>query len=265
MAPVLLASPERLVGSPELLDGPVADPALLRGSLSDLARVNRLLGGVALSRAALLRLVPELARPAGSGAPTGPVRLLDVGTGGAELPAALLDWAERRGVQLLVEAVDLRPEIVAVARERHGGRPGLTLAVADALALPYPDRAFDVVHASLFTHHFDPPDLVRVLAGLGRVTSRGVIVNDLDRARRWYLLARLVTTLFTGNPITRHDGPLSTRRAYRPAELARLAERAGLVETARIGGLLGYRYALVLRPATNPGATGWPAGAYRST
>ena len=28
--------------------------------------------------------------------------------------------------------------------------------------------------------------------------------------------------------MTRHDGPLSVRRAYTPAELARLAGRAGL-------------------------------------
>ena len=57
--------------------------------------------------------------------------------------------------------------------------------------------------------------------------------------------------LLTRNAVTRHDGPLSVRRAYRPAELAVLATRVALTPAARFDGLLGHRYALVLVPAAD--------------
>jgi 3-oxoacyl-(acyl-carrier-protein) synthase len=40
---------KRLAGTPELLDGPLDDPAALGGDVRDLRRINRWLGGVALS------------------------------------------------------------------------------------------------------------------------------------------------------------------------------------------------------------------------
>ena len=43
----------RLADTPELLDGPLDDPVALADNLRDLRRVNRHLGGIALSRRAL--------------------------------------------------------------------------------------------------------------------------------------------------------------------------------------------------------------------
>ena len=73
-----------------------------------------------------------------------------------------------------------------------------------------------------------------------RVARRGVIVNDLVRGWFGYLGAWLLTRVLSDNPLTRHDGPLSVRRAYTPVEMARLAERAGLGPVV-FSGLLGYR------------------------
>ena len=55
-----------------------------------------------------------------------------------------------------------------------------------------------------------------------------VVVNDLLRDRLSLGLVWLATRLLGCHPISRHDGPLSVRRAYTPAELARLAIRAGV-------------------------------------
>jgi ubiquinone/menaquinone biosynthesis C-methylase UbiE len=245
----------RLSHETELLDGPLEDRSALRASLRDLGRVNRWLGGAALSRSALIRL----ATGAHYGPRVGrhpwrerPLRLLDVVTGGADIPASLLDWAEQRGIGLEVVAIDSRPEIVDVALERSARRRGLHVRVADALALPYPDNAFEVAHTSLTTHHFEPDELVRCLEELRRVSRLGVIVNDLDRNRVAWLGAWVLSHLFTRSPLTRHDAAVSVKRAYRPSEIARLAAEAGLVEAARIRGFVGYRYALAFVSAGPP-------------
>ncbi|MBA3778382.1 MAG: methyltransferase domain-containing protein [Chloroflexi bacterium] len=249
----------RLDHEEELLDGPLPDPAVLAESLRDLRRVNRWLGGVALSRSALIRLMtgahygPRPNRPTGRAMP---FRLLDVGTGGADIPLALLDWAGAHRRELEIVAVDQRPEMIAIAAEVARGHPRLALGVADGRSLSYSADAFDVAHTSLVAHHLDPAALAALLAELRRVSRLGVIVNDLDRGRLAWFLAVLLSRIFTRNPLTRHDGPLSVRRAYHPWEIAQIAASVGLIEVTRIRGFLGHRYALVFvrRSSGEPGA-----------
>src|SRR4051794_27746824 len=141
----------RLAGAHELLDGDLDDPAVLRGNLRDLARINRWMGGTAASRRALDRLL---------GARTAPHTLLDVGTGGADIPLALLDAARRGGRTLRVTGVASRAEVLDAARAtdpRVATTADLELVQTDGRSLPWPDRSFDVVHASLLVHHLDPP------------------------------------------------------------------------------------------------------------
>jgi ubiquinone/menaquinone biosynthesis C-methylase UbiE len=236
----------RLAGHPELIDGALHDDALVREMLRDLRRVNRWLGGTALSRSALLRLLQHSGVPRDLTARARPLRILDVGTGAADIPVDLLRWGARQGISLEIEAIDSRSEIISAARRDLGAIPGLSLRVADALSLPDADGSFDVAHTSLLAHHLEPDALERALRELSRVSAVGVIVNDLDRTMLALAGAWLLTHVFTRNPLTRHDGPLSVRRAYRPSELRRIAASAGLVDVYLARGVVGYRYAMAL-------------------
>ena len=228
---------ERLADTPELMDGPL-DATVLAGNLRDLVRVNRWLGGTRLSARALERLLPR-----GAAA----VTVLDVGTGAADIPTSLIDRFATHGTTLTVHAIDERQEMVAAARARVGDRADLTLGLtAGGELLPYPDDTFDVVHCSLVLHHLEPDEAVGLLRESARVGRCGVVVNDLDRAAHLYIGAWLLGHLVTGNRYTRHDAPLSVRRAYRPAEVELMAAEAGLEQVARIGGFMGHRYALAL-------------------
>lgn len=250
----------RLEGAAELLDGSLAREERV-GELRDLARVNRWLGGTALTRSALVRLVSGRHQGRRRLLPRGPLplRLLDVGTGGADIPAELLAWAGRHGLALEIDALD-RQETIDAARTMSGEVPGLKLVVGDALVLPYPDASFDVVHASLVTHHLDAQPLRSLLEEMRRVSRAAVIVNDLDRGRRWLACAILLSRLFTSSPVSRHDGPMSVRRAYHPWELAQLASRSGLLEIARVRGFLGHRYALLFAVPERSDAQGVVCG-----
>jgi 2-polyprenyl-3-methyl-5-hydroxy-6-metoxy-1,4-benzoquinol methylase len=231
----------RLEGATELLDGPL-DRETLRGNLRDLARINAWLGGAALSRRAIVPF---------SRGPGEKVRVLDVGTGAADIPLYLFRSTAYRGLGLHFEAIDVRPEIVEIARHtvrRHRVEVRLGRLEDEAA------NAYDVVHCSLVLHHLDPEDAVAFLAEMARVASRAVIVNDLDRAERWLLAAKLLTRLTTRNRYTRNDAPLSVQRAYRPDELVQLAARAGLVEESRRWTFPRYRYALTFRHAATPSA-----------
>ena len=101
----LRAAMDRLTDVPEFLDGPLDDPAALAGNLRDLRRVNRWLGGVSLTSAGVAALAAHRRD----------LTLLDVGTGGADIPVGLLAEAARSGRRLHVVGTDSRPEVLAAA------------------------------------------------------------------------------------------------------------------------------------------------------
>jgi ubiquinone/menaquinone biosynthesis C-methylase UbiE len=228
---------ERRTDAAELLDGPLDDQAALVGNLRDLGRINRRLGGAALTAAAIEALAAH----------RDDLTLLDVGTGAADIPLDLIARAERRGRRLHAVGVDSRPEVLSAALSLHPTmttRHGLELHVGDGRALRYPDRSFDIAHASLVLHHLDPPDTITLLGELRRVARLGVVINDLERSRLGWLGAWLVGHLLTGNRLTRHDAPLSVRRAYKATEMAGMLRTAGLNPVRTVRGIFGHRYAI---------------------
>ena len=231
-------SPPARRRSAELMDGAGVDGAELARSLADLEVVNRWLGG---TRVVLDSLGPLLRRAGG-----GELRVLDVATGAADIPLALARWARGEGIRLRVVATDAHPGTVAIARERAAGDPAVTVEEADALALPYPDGAFDFAMCHTALHHFDPPDAVRLLSELRRVATRGVVVTDLLRSWSGLAAVRLLAaTVWRRHPVTRHDGPVSVRGAYTLDELRELARQAGLGTVRTRSWFLFDRAALV--------------------
>jgi ubiquinone/menaquinone biosynthesis C-methylase UbiE len=228
---------ERLIDAVELLDGPLDDPAALAGNLRDLGRINRRLGGVDLSAAAIEAIAAHRHE----------LTMIDIGTGGADIPIALMARARERGRRLHVVGIDSRPEILAAAVRANPATAtadGLELHVGDGRTLRYPDRSFDVAHASLVLHHFDPAEAAALLREMGRVARLGIVINDLHRSRIGWLGAWLMGHLLTRNRLTRHDAPLSVRRAYRVTEMTEMLRAAGLIPVRIVRGALGQRYAI---------------------
>ena len=207
---------------PELLDQGVTDEEARR-SLGDLRFANRWLGG---RRGLLAAVRPHLA-PGG--------RLLDVGCGSADLAAFL---RRRLGGGVFAVGVDVK------LRHAREAAADVRVVVADVRALPFPDRAFDVVTASHFLHHFDASELTSVLRGLARVARRAVVVTDLRRAAVPLLFGHAFFPLLFASPVSVADGLVSIRRSFRPPELRAAFADAGLPDV-RVRSLFPYRLVAV--------------------
>lgn len=218
----------------EDIDDPAQPFPEMARSMRDVALTNRLFGGTAtvLGHAArLLRRVP----------PGTPIRILDIATGSADIPAALLAWGRGRGLDLTVVAVDNHPAMLHLARE---AAPGVHLAQADALALPFAPRSFDLALCALAFHHFGFAASARVLAAMDALTTRGFVVSDLrrDLPTLWGVQASVAA--LRAHPFTRHDAPASVRRAWTPPEYRKMVGLAG-VSGVRVFTPWYFRVALV--------------------
>lgn len=112
---------------------------------------------------------------------SGPVRrVLDVGTGTAQIPIALC----ARAAEAEIVAIDLADHMLALGREnvaRAGLSARIRLERVDAKALPYADGAFETVVSNSIVHHIPSPE--GVLREMWRVTAPGgrLFVRDLHR------------------------------------------------------------------------------------
>lgn len=203
----------------ERMDEPDADPAELWRSLRDLERVNRWLGG----HRSAVRHVLGLARENGRGT----ARVVDVGTGGGDVPLRLTAAARRVGIGLHVVATDVHPITLAYAERATAGDPDILVKKADALDLPFEDDEFDIAVTCTALHHFSEVEAVGVIREMARVARDGVVITDLARSRAALLGAELLArTAWVSHPITRHDGPASVRAAYTVEEVRALVREA---------------------------------------
>ena len=205
----------------EMMDSPDNSPReLLEDDLRNLRIINRYLGNYRVVLAGLARLIEEQKLKRFS--------LLDVGTGSADIPAAIASWAGRH--HLTTQLIGLEPEPVtlqaAVSQTRD--YPEIALVRGDARALPLASASVDFVLSSQMLHHFSEDDIINLLRGWSRVARRAIIVCDLVRHPVAYYGIRLVTKALTRNIMTRTDGPLSVQRAFTLEEWRDLFERAGI-------------------------------------
>jgi 2-polyprenyl-3-methyl-5-hydroxy-6-metoxy-1,4-benzoquinol methylase len=215
---------------PEWMDEPGADPEQLRKSLGYLRRINGLLR---YTRSTL----SHLERFSRGWKPVETIRILDVATGSADLPRAILKWAKGRGLDVRVVGIDLH----AMTARAAGADDAVRVVQANAMQLPFADGSFDYATTSLFLHHLDEADVVKVLAEMGRVAGRGVIVGDLLRHRRAYFWVNILTSL--ANPMVRHDGRISVAQAFKRGEIIALRDRAG-ISFATYHRHFGHRFVL---------------------
>lgn len=112
-----------------------------------------------------LRTAAAFARPVGG------LRVIDLAAGTGALAAALLAHGPPPAA---LTAVDAAPRMLERARRRLG--PGVTIAVADARAVPLADGAADLVAIGYLLHLLDPGARAAVLAEVRRLLRPGGIM-----------------------------------------------------------------------------------------
>ena len=164
-------------------------------------------------------------------------RLIEVGAGFGRLAG---EYAGYDRVVLL----DSSEVHVRAANEALSGNPRFEIYLGDALALPFPDAAFDVAVCVRVLHHFNDPR--PLIAELGRIVRPGGVLvlefankrNLKSIARR--LLRRQIWSPFASGsvaykPYHYDHAPVDVRRALRLAGFS--IERMRAVSLFRVPGL----------------------------
>lgn len=220
----------------EWLDEDRGTPDEIGAALRSITLANQRFGGVRLHARLIHRALTHASREHRP-------HILEVASGRADvLKAALLELDLAPDVTLLDRSAAHLPD----PRAWPAKLPAPRVVEGNALQLPLPDASVDIVSCCLFLHHLEPPEVMRFLAEGQRVARVAVLINDLERTALHYRLAQL-NRIIDRSRISRHDGPVSVRRAYTHRELAGMLEntaRPFLLERAwlyRLGAVLWCR------------------------
>jgi 2-polyprenyl-3-methyl-5-hydroxy-6-metoxy-1,4-benzoquinol methylase len=202
------------------MDQPGLSPARHAGALRGLARINFVSGSAGILWPALRGLALEVAPR--------PLHVLDVASGGGDVPVRLWRRARHAGLDLHIEGCDVSPVAVEHARATAARRGAeVRFFVHDALQGPAP-AGYDAAVSSLFLHHLSEDEAVAFLGRLAAAVGRLLLVNDLARSWAGLALAHVGARLLSASPVVHIDGPRSVASAFTPAEALALAGRAGL-------------------------------------
>ncbi|MFA3783572.1 methyltransferase domain-containing protein [Melioribacteraceae bacterium 4301-Me] len=194
----------------ELMDNFGIEDERIDLALKEIAKVNKLLGGISVSRSALKILLKNHKKE---------VNLLDVGAGGCDI---FLNGHYSTHIKLTTVDANLRSCRYLLSKTKS-----ISIVCGDAKALPFKKKSFDVIHASLFLHHFADEEIIMLLKSFLELAKLGVIINDLHRSIFAYWGIKIISFLFSKSELFKNDAPLSVKRGFTKNELKTILNKIG--------------------------------------
>ena len=198
------------------MDRPQLVSSELEKDLRNIRQLNRFFG----SHRLILHFLRRWIKPGDH------VRIVDLATGSGDIPRLIIDYAQKIGAKVEIDALDRQSATLEIARKLSGNYPEISYIDANILEWQ-PADPYDIVLCSLALHHFSDEDAVRLLRRCRELSHKFVLVSDLRRGLLATIGVYLLTALIFREPMTRYDGRVSAARAFSFVELDDLAGRAG--------------------------------------
>jgi 2-polyprenyl-3-methyl-5-hydroxy-6-metoxy-1,4-benzoquinol methylase len=212
----------------ELMDRPDTSVQLLGNTLRQFRWINRVLTPChrLLSRHVLQRMRADRGRA---------WTMLDIGSGGCDLPIWLIERCREEGITLTITCLDHDARVVEFARPRLAAYPEIVLLHGDALSLAETaPGSWDFIFSNHFLHHLTTPEVRDCLRQVVRACREQLIMSDLVRSRLSYGVYTAVAKLLLRNSFAFDDGRLSIRRSLTKGEALRLVADDPLLRSLRV-------------------------------
>lgn len=224
---------------PEKMDQPDLDPKEHRLALQGLSNINR----ISLTTNSLYSKIAKIASQSEA------IRVLEIACGGGDVICDLAKRAQEDRLAIRFIATDRSPVAIEVARSRAAKMKLANIEFSETEVFTQEDRfeEVDIVFCTLFLHHLEQAEAIRLLEIMRKKARRMVIVDDLRRSRLGYLLAWFGCRIFSRSSIVHFDGPQSVRAAFTMKEAEDLAREAAW-ESIRFERHWPQRFSMIWEP-----------------
>jgi len=204
---------KRNTGLTEIMDDPDCDRDGLFRTYQTFGRMNRLLSGWE-------SIYKNKIRPLLNHSST-QITLLDIGTGGGDIPSHLSELAKKDGFSIQITAIDPDERAIEFAKsENTSGNIDFLCARSDELVKE--GKQYDFVISNHLIHHLEGREILNLCSDAEKLCRYRVLFNDIERGDLGYVFFSLASPQFFRNTFIPTDGPLSIRRSFTKSELQEL-------------------------------------------
>jgi len=223
----------------EILDDLDCHGEAVSQNLKELDIINTLLGGNNISITALKTVLKSTPQQKDW-------KIADLGCGSGHLMLEMNKVLKQHQCTGQFTGFDANPFIVEYAEAHCAKDPAIRIVCNNVLTDSFPD-AYDVVHASLFLHHFTTDELVLLLKKLKPYVTKAIVINDLHRHWLAYYSIKFLTGLFSKSYLVQHDAALSVAKGFKKVEWTNILEQAGY-KHYKIRWVWAFRHQLIIYP-----------------
>jgi 2-polyprenyl-3-methyl-5-hydroxy-6-metoxy-1,4-benzoquinol methylase len=220
----------------EFLDEPDIPKELLYQNLKELEFINKYLGGHTVSLNGLKEIVNNSKM----------YNILDIGCGGGDSLKAIAKWSKQENYKIHLTGIDLKQDCIKYAQNNCKNYDVISFRCDDFRTAFSKKMKIDIVHASLFCHHFTENEIIEFIK-LCSDNKAIFLINDLERNPIAYYSIKLLTTLFSKSSLVKNDAPLSVMRGFKKAEWNILLQKAG-IKKYTIKNRWAFRHLIIAYP-----------------
>ncbi len=181
-------------------------------ALKELQVANKYLGGISTTKEGLNYLIDRRNHKN--------LSVLDVGAGASDI----LQYLSNNFHVFNIAGFDLNKRTCRILRAKSIKN----IICADSLNIPIKEKQFDVIHASLFFHHFTEEQIKKMISEFLKISRTGIIINDLRRTVFALLGIKIISSLFSKSEMFKNDGPLSVRRGFEKSDWVKILSEIGI-------------------------------------
>jgi 2-polyprenyl-3-methyl-5-hydroxy-6-metoxy-1,4-benzoquinol methylase len=200
----------------ELMDNFQMSQHELDINLLELETINKWLGGYAVS----FNGISKLNLKKGSR-----IRIADIGCGGGDGMIAIQNYLKKKGITATMIGIDANEKAMSYAKNRCKNHPDFEWICKPFQEIENLDA--DVIHCSLFAHHFYGEDLFKLGLLLNKAKI-GFVINDLHRHWLAYYSISFLTRLFSKSYLVRNDAKLSVAKGFNKSEIIEIFSNQAL-------------------------------------
>lgn len=221
----------------ELMDDFSSEGEVINQTLRELENVNLYLGGNNISINSIQRITSKDKSQLYS--------IADLGCGGGYTLMHIAKWAKKHDTKVDLTGIDANTNIINFAQNNTVDFNNIDYLSEDIFSTSFQTKKFDIIHCSLFTHHFTDEELIELLKTWKKQAKKAIIINDLHRHTISYYFTKWIIGTLSNSEMVKYDSVVSIKRSFKRKELLSILNSAGIINF-KLSWKWAFRWKLII-------------------
>ena len=202
----------------ESMDDFSMDNAGLVTALDDIARINQLLGGNAVTLDGVKTLIKDFPKDQ-------VITIIDFGCGSGDMLRMLSKYGKDHNLNFKLIGIDANEATIRHAEKCSTNFENISYLAEDIFLYDFSKFSIDIALITLTLHHFKNDEIIKIIKVISNLVKKGIVVNDLQRSKLAYRLFQTIIFIFRLEKMTANDGLISILRGFKRPDLEKFSKQ----------------------------------------